>query len=119
MDVREQFRLCALMASIDGRLTAKERVALRRSALRLGLGGEEAEAILDQVGTRPVPDLRQLEDEEERAALLRCLADVIVADGILDPEEMDLLHRLAGRVGLEETAINRIVSRAVDRARDA
>jgi uncharacterized tellurite resistance protein B-like protein len=115
------------VAAIDGSVSPEERQAVsdvlaRHFALpaetvaRLVAEGEEAQAGANQLlrFTRAIKDRF---DEAERVALMELLWEVVLADGVIDHLEANLMRRLAGLIYVTDQDSGRARQRVVERRR--
>ena len=112
MDPRDQFRLLAGMSLVDGRLQKEEEKVLLRSAKGLGLSKEDASAIVrDLLKGGAVNDLAPPQEPSERRKLFNSLVVLILADGVVSPQETACLQRLAPAFGLDPAKVPPMLER--------
>lgn len=113
----KQFLNLAVVAYLDGKLEENELTFLRQKQRQLGIGDDEARRVLSLVvgGKR---DLSSPGSAEERQALLADLAEMALADGVLQQAEFEKLADLVKRVGGTEEELERTLARIIQRVRN-
>lgn len=104
----------AVMTS-DGRVDDRELDVLRRISERVGLPSDELEKLLEEDAPAEfvVPATR-----EERVRQLLDMVLMMLADGEIDPREVEWCTAAAGRMGFSETAIPALLDSVVASMRD-
>ena len=110
---RRVYRLLGFMAHADDELAQEERDYLDAVAARLEIGPEEA-AELEGEGQRK-EGLKVKDDPEEAELAVRLLGELMLADGVLHPEEAKRLRALAKKVGVKSEAVQRSLRQAMIR----
>lgn len=106
MDARDRFRLLTAVALVDRRLEPEEQQVLLRAAKSMGLPRSDAEGIVrDMLQGGRLTNLVPPADPRERAALFQELVRVVLADGVVSPQERMCLGRLAPSFGVGEAAL--------------
>ena len=113
----KQFLNLAVVAYLDGKLEENELTFLRQKQRQLGIGDDEARKVISLVvgGKR---DLAGGATPEERQTLLTDLAEMALADGVLQQAEFEKLSDLVKRIGGTEEELDRTLARVMQRVRD-
>jgi uncharacterized tellurite resistance protein B-like protein len=109
------FRNLVLLARLDGSIADTERNFLNRMASRLSLTEEQVKEILSDPMAYPVVPPISLEERCERLIALVEMANI---DGIVAPEELSLINRLAIALGLTEEFIAKNLSFVIDNVKN-
>ncbi len=115
------------VAAIDGSVAAEERLAVEQVLARhfslpaetvasLVAEGEKAQAGANQL-LRFTRTIKDRFDEAERVALMELLWEVVLADGVIDHLEANLMRRLAGLIYVTDQDSGRARQRVVERRR--
>jgi uncharacterized tellurite resistance protein B-like protein len=113
MTPQEAYWIAASVCGADGILRPSERSFLNRLREALGIPRDRAEALEREAaaGLR-IPEVW---DEDSRRTLLRLVARSVAADLRLAPDEVEILERLAERLGLHRTEVAAEVYREAQR----
>jgi len=106
--LRRIYGILCRLARCDGQVDRSERDVLEAYRIRYGLDRTEAADVEVSGGGRKTVSLGRA--AAERDALLEAVIEVVVADGIFDPEEQKRVARLARGMGLPEAELMRRVS---------
>lgn len=106
MDAQDRFKLLTAVALVDARLEQEEQQVLLRAAKAMGLARGAAEEIVrDMLQGGRLTNLVPPADPAERRALFDDLVRVVLADGVVSPQERTCLARLAPSFGVAPAAL--------------
>jgi uncharacterized tellurite resistance protein B-like protein len=101
MDARDRFRLLTAVALVDARLEPEEQKVLVRAAKSLGLSKDDAEKVIgEMLQGGKLRNLVPPSDPRERKKLFDDVVKVVMADGVVSPQERACLARLAPPFGI-------------------
>jgi Domain of unknown function (DUF4178) len=116
MDPQEKFRLLAAVSLLDGRLLPVEEKVLMQAGARLGVEPSRARATLDELRAGGAAgDVAPPSDPRERRELFKDMVDLVVADGVVSPQEQGCLTSLSRAFGLSSTRVDSMVQEALQR----
>lgn len=113
---RRVYRVLVRVAGADGSVAPSERAILERVVAAYGISSAEAQSIEAEPHDT---EIRIGKSEVEHRALARGMVQVAAADGVLDPGEAHLLHRLAEAVGLPRASLDAAIANALERTIDS
>lgn len=108
---RRVFRVICYLAHADGEVDPAERETVEALRVRLRIGKDEAAALEAEAADGKKIQLKTTEAEAEAA--VECLAEVMLADGVLHPAEAKRIKRVAKAVGVGEKALAKVIKRAM------
>jgi uncharacterized membrane protein YebE (DUF533 family) len=121
MDATTEKTIKALIAVAwaDGRVGDDEKEVIETLLDAYGVGEEEAEKIRSWASTRR--DLEQLDfgglEEVDRVLLLQQAVFVTYIDGVQTDKELELLHQLGTRLGMENSRATELIKSTTVRAK--
>ena len=90
------FKNLLLIAKADGKLTEEENTLLNRIGKNIGLSQEQINEIINNPSKYPViPPISKIERMQQMVELIK----MMIADGEIDKNEMNLLDIMAVRLG--------------------
>ena len=108
---RGHFANIVKIAKADNKITFEEEVLLQKMARRLSVNQAFYKIILKNPNQFPINPPSNLEDRIER---LFSLAQMVVADGDVAPEEITLMQKLAIGLGFTSTNVALVCQRAIE-----
>lgn len=110
----DTFRALASAAFADGALNANETSVLIQAAATFGISmGEANGVLLDLAENGGAASVSMPEDPAQRAALLRSLIEVVVADGEIELREEAMLRRMAPGLDVSEQAVSEMLAESL------
>ncbi len=107
------YRVLCYLAHADGEMSGEERALLEQVRAELDLDAAEAGAL--EAEAQRGERLQLKDDDVEGEIALRTLAKVMLADGVLHPEEGSRLKRIAKAVGVSDKRLAKVLHRAMVR----
>ncbi len=96
----QQYQLLCVAAGADGKLNEDESRVLRKHAGTLGLSAEKARELLQGAARGGQVSLELPKNRRASRAVVRGLADVVVADGVVTDKERVLIEKMVVLAGL-------------------
>jgi hypothetical protein len=113
----DRFRVLCAASMVDGTLGERERKILISAAAELGLDKTTYDQVIVDVKRRGAPSVTIPEDRAERQTLFRLLVDVVAADGLIEPAELEMFKRIGPSFKIHELEVEDLLRSAADAAK--